>query len=256
MRRTLILSTALLASVACSDASGLNTNGLSLSFAASPRAEAATSQASVSSNVGVASVTVTDGVNTLVVARARIVLDEIELEEFSGRDCDNSGPGRDPACPEIEIGPFLVDLPLSGGVRSAITAQIPAGTYHEIEFDVEPVDDSNGGARAFFAANPDIPRNRSIVVEGTYNGQPFVFTSASRFELELEFEPRLVVDAGGTNVTVDVDVASWFRSGTMVLNPGDPTMTAAIESRILASFAAFLDDNRDGRRDGRGSDDR
>jgi hypothetical protein len=201
-------------------------------------------------------VTVTDGVNTLVVTRARLVLDEIELEEFSGRDCDNSGPGNDPACPEIEIGPFLVDLPLTGGVRSTISAQIPAGTYHEIEFDVEPVDDSNAGARAFFAANPDIPRNRSIVIEGTYNGQPFTFMSSSRFELELEFEPRLVVDAGGTNVTIDVDVASWFRSGTTVLNPGDATMTAAIESRILASFAAFIDDDRDGHRDGRGSDDR
>jgi hypothetical protein len=255
MRRTLLAPTALLATVACSDASGLNSRPLSLSFAANQGSQTAASQTSVSSNAGVA-ITVTDGVNTLVVTRARIVLDEIELEEFSGRDCDNSGPGRDPECPEIEIGPFLVDLPLTGGVRSAISAQIPAGTYHEIEFDVEPVDDSNAGARAFFAANPDIPRNRSIIVEGTYNNQPFVFMSSSRFELELEFEPRLVVDAGGTNVTVDVDVASWFRSGGTVLNPGNTAMTGAIEARILASFAAFLDDNRDGHRDGRESDDR
>jgi hypothetical protein len=182
------------------------------------------------------------------------VLDEIELEEFSGRECDNSGSGRDPNCPEIELGPFLVDLPLTGGVRSAITAQIPAGSYHEIDFDVEPVDDSNAGARAFFAAHPDVPRNRSIMIEGRFNGQPFEFTSASRFELELEFEPNLVVGAGGTNVTIDVDVSSWFRSGTTLLSPLDPAAAASINARILASFAAFQDDNHDGRRDG-GRDD-
>jgi hypothetical protein len=253
--RTIILPAAVIAVAACSDTSGLDTRSLTMSFTAN---QGATAQASASQSSGarLSNVTITEGSNTLVVTRARLVLDEIELEEFSGHDCDNSGPARDPSCPEIEIGPFLVDLPLTGGVRSAITAQIPAGSYHEIKFDVEPVDDSNAGARAFFAANPDLPRNRSIVVEGTFNGQPFVFTSASRFEMELEFEPNLVVGAGGTNITVDVDVSSWFRSGTTLLNPLEATAAASIEARILASFAAFQDDDRDGHRDrGRGSDD-
>jgi hypothetical protein len=253
--RTVILPVAIVACLACSDGSGLDTRGLTMSFSAHQSAVAQAS-ATQAGGAALADISITDGSNTLVVTRARLVLDEIELEEFSGRDCDNSGPGSDPNCPEIEIGPFLVDLPLTGGVRSAITAQIPAGSYHEIEFDIEPVDDSNASASAFFAANPDIPRNRSIIVEGTFNGQAFVFMSSSRFELELEFEPNLVVGPGGTNVTVDVDVSSWFRAGTSLLSPLDPTVAASIEARILASFAAFQDDDRDGRRDGRGSDDR
>lgn len=253
--RRILLPTVLVACLACSDSSGLDTGAFTMSFAANESAAARTSTST--SAAALSAVTIGDGANTLVVTRARIVLDEIELEEFSGRDCDNSGSGRDPNCPEIEIGPFLVDLPLSGGVRSAISAEIPAGSYHEIEFDVEPVDDSNAGASAFFAAHPDVPRNRSIVIDGTFNGQPFTFMSASRFELELEFEPNLVVGAGGTNVTIDVDVPSWFRVGTTLLNPLDPAAATSIESRILASFAAFRDDNRDGRRDGgHGSDDR
>ena len=253
--RTPFLPAALVACLACSDASGLDSGDFTMSFSANESASAQTSTSA--SATSLSDITLTEGANTLVITRARIVLDEIELEEFSGRDCDNSGSGRDPNCPEIEIGPFLVDLPLTGGVRSAISAQIPAGSYHEIEFDIEPVDDSNAGARAFFAANPDIPRNRSIVIQGTFNGQPFTFMSASRFELELEFQPNLVVGAGGTNVTIDVDVSSWFRSGATLLNPIDPAAAAAIESRILASFAAFQDDNRDGRRDGgHGGDDR
>jgi hypothetical protein len=195
--RTMILAAALVACLACSDASGLDTRSFTMSFATNSSGSAQTSAQSAAS-VGLSDITITEGANTLVITRARLVLDEIELEEFSGRDCDNSGSGRDPNCPEIELGPFLVDLPLTGGVRSAISAQIPAGSYHEIEFDVEPVDDSNAGARAFFAAHPDVPRNRSIMIEGTFNGQRFEFTSASRFELELEFEPNLVVGAGGT----------------------------------------------------------
>ncbi|HJU68400.1 MAG TPA: hypothetical protein VJ650_09130 [Gemmatimonadaceae bacterium] len=253
MSRTFIPA-ALVACLACSDASGLDAGSFSMSFSANESSTAQT--ATTAGAAALSDITIVEGTNTLIVTRARLVLDEIELEEFSGRDCDNSGPGRDPNCPEIELGPFLVDLPLNGGVRSAISARIPAGSYHEIEFDVEPVDDSNAGARAFFAAHPDVPRNRSIIVEGTFNGQAFTFMSASRFELELEFEPNLVVGAEGTNVTIDVDVASWFRSGTILLNPLDAAAAAAIESRILASFAAFRDDNRDGRRDGGGSDDR
>ena len=253
--RRIFVPTVLAACIACGDASGPDAGAFTMSFSASESAAARASTASTAT--ALSSITITEGANTLVVTRARLVLDEIELEEFSGRECDNSGSGRDPNCPEIEIGPFLVDLPLTGGVRSAISAQIPAGSYHEIEFDIEPVDDSNAGARAFFTANPDIPRNRSIVIQGTFNGQPFTFMSASRFELELEFRPNLIVGAGGTNVTIDVDVASWFRSGTTLLSPLDPAAAAVIESRILASFAAFLDDNRDGRRDGgHGSDDR
>ena len=253
--RTIFVPAAAVACLACSDASGLDTGDFTMSFSATESASART--ATAPSVTTLSDITITEGANTLVVTRARLVLDEIELEEFSGRDCDNSGPGRDPSCPEIEIGPFLVELPLAGGARSAISARIPAGSYHEIEFDIEPVDDSNAGARTFFAAHPDIPRNRSIVIEGTFNGQPFTFMSASRFELELEFEPNLVVGSGGTNVTIDVDVSSWFRLGTTLLNPLDPAAAASIESRILASFAAFRDDDRDGRRDGgHGSDDR
>lgn len=255
----LVLGTAVLVT-ACSDASGPNTAPVTLSFSTvrSVSGQFSQSRADASaSGTSLSAITLTGGGNTIVVTRARLVLNEIELEEFSGRECDNSGPGRDPACPEIEIGPFLVDLPLSQGVRSALTAQIPAGSYHEIEFEIEPVDDSNSGARQFFAAHPDVPRTRSILVEGTYNGQPFVFLSSDSIELELEFEPNLVVGAGGTNVTIDVDVSSWFRVGTTLLNPLDPAAATSIESRILASFAAFQDDNRDGRRDGgHGSDDR
>lgn len=259
MRITSLVLVTVLSVSACSDASGPNAAPVTLSFStvrsvsgqfSQPRAGASDARGSL------AGITLTSGGNTLVVTRARLVLDEIELEEFSGRECDNSGPGRDPACPEIEIGPFLVDLPLTDGVRSALTAQIPAGSYHEIEFEIEPVDDSNAGARQFFAAHPDVPRNRSILVQGAFNGQPFVFTSSDSIELELEFEPNLVVGSGGANITIDVDVASWFQSGTALLDPRDAASAALIESRIRASFAAYQDDDRDGRRDrGRGSDD-
>lgn len=253
---SLVLVTALSVS-ACSDASGPNAAPVTLSFSTlrSVSGQFLSRGHAPAAGSSLAAITLTGGGNTLVVNRVRLVLDEIELEEFSGRECDNSGPGHDPSCLEIEIGPFLVDLPMTEGVRAALTAQIPAGSYHEIEFEIEPVDDSNAGARQFFAAHPDVPRNRSILVEGTYNGQPFVFMSSDSIELELEFEPNLVVD-GGTNITVDVDVASWFQAGTTVLDPRDAASAPLIEARIRASFAACQDDDRDGRRDrGRGGDD-
>jgi len=73
--------------------------------------------------------------------------------------------------------------------------------------------------------------------------------------VELEFNPPLVVDAAGKNVTVQVDVGSWFKaSGGAIIdprtaNPGQPN-ASAVAARIKASLRGFNDDNKDGKDDG------
>ncbi len=87
-------------------------------------------------------------------------------------------------------------------------------------------------------------------VEGTFNGQPFVFTSSVEAEMEFHLEPPMVVDATGANVTVFVDVGSWFRAaGGVLINPANlsGTLRSTVEANIRASFEAFGDDDRDGR---------
>ena len=202
-------------------------------------------------------VLVSDGTNSLVITRVQLVLKEVELEtQDDSDDCDSSGSGN--PCPddanETEIGPFLVDLPLTSGVSSPITMAIPAGSYHEIEFKLDSPDDDTQADLAFRAAHPEF-RNVSVKVEGTYNGAPFTYTMLVEAEMELEFSPNIMIEEG-TNITVQVDVSRWFRSGAAVIDPSTAraggSNAALVRSNIISSFQAFGDDDRDGDDDNSG----
>jgi hypothetical protein len=51
------------------------------------------------------------------------------------------------------------------------------------------------------------------------------------------------------NVTVNVDVSSWFRSNGALINPLGVDAQSQISSNISASFEVYHDDDRNGRRD-------
>ena len=98
-------------------------------------------------------------------------------------------------------------------------------------------------------------------VKGTYNGTAFTWTGAPEAQLEHTFSPALVIDAAGnltTNVTVSVDLTSWFRNSSGALidpasaNAGGPN-AGVVSDNIRRSFRAFRDDDHDGQ-DDRGQD--
>jgi len=53
---------------------------------------------------------------------------------------------------------------------------------------------------------------KSIVVEGFYNLEPFVFETDLNEEQEYDLLPNLVIgeDAPATNITIRLDVSTWF----------------------------------------------
>ena len=249
-RSLLILPVGILAVAACSDSTAAGSASMTLSVA---NRSAVTSSASIGA---LADVTVTSGANTLVINKVQIVLGEIELKQASVEctEGSHSGPGRGgDDCPEVELDPVLVDVPLSGATTTLdLGALVPAGTYRELEFKIENVDDDSGAEAAFAAAHPEL-RGASVRVEGTYNGQPFVFKSNLEAEIELEFNSALTVSASQPlNLTLAVDVGAWFKGvGGTVLDPSNGVNALAIAANIRSSFAAFEDDDRDGVEDRR-----
>lgn len=210
-----------------------------------------------------AEIRIASGSDSLVIRRAQMVLEEIEFESedhscrrrMAAAGVDTSDRDRRRQyCDgfEVEFGPVVVDLPTGDHVNAGATLRVPPGLYDEIKFDIEPLDDHNGRSDDRYG-RPG-PRNSSILVEGTFNGEPFVYLSDLEAEVELDFHPALSIRPGGFNVTIRVDVSGWFTTddGQVIdptsANAGGPNQ-ALVERNILASLAAFGDVDRDGRRD-------
>lgn len=232
---------------ACADSTGARGSvPMSVSFSTIPGAPASASLASLSVTAAPAS--------PIVITRAQLVLSKSELERV-GASCVNATTPSESECPDLKLGPMLIDLPLDPGAKGVLAVTLPTGSYQEFEAKIDAVMNETEGdpaaSAAFLAANPQF-RGVSIRVEGTYNGSPFVYTSAAEGELELTFNPPLVVAGSAGNLTVHVDLSSWFRNidGTTI-DPRTATAgTAAketVDNNIKRSFDVFEDDDRDGR---------
>ena len=198
-------------------------------------------------------ITVTIGANTLVITKAQVVVRRVKLKptETAAATCTDDDTSTDD-CPEIQTGPVLVDLPLTPNTVTTVNATVPAGTYSKVDFRIHKATDDAADA-AFRAANPNFD-GVSIRLEGTYNGAAFVFTSDLTEKQELTFTTPLVVDAAGTatpNLTIQIDVNSWFKSGGALIDPRTANKGGAnenvVKQNIRASLRAFRDDDKNGR---------
>jgi hypothetical protein len=247
-----VLGVALLA--ACSDGGSGPASDAQVNLSLATRSAAAPHAAVVAGPE-----TYTDGAgNTLVIDRVQVVLRELELENEAHQGaCEADASSDDGDCAEIELGPFLVDLPLGvGGAARTVTASVPAGTYDEVKFEIRQPDDDTAADEAFVADHPDFAHT-SVKVEGSFNGTPFTFVSDLRAEFKLELSPPLVVDASGTtDLTLFADLGAWFRDGGgSLIDPALGTSATLVSENIARSFNAFEDENHDGSDDHGGNDD-
>ena len=198
---TVCVITSTLALAACTEGTGsrgIAPVSLALSSAVSAAAPAA-AQAGGSE-------TFTDSTNKLVISSVEGVLRKVELkraEAGAAAGCamgtsgitasDDGGCGEDND--EIAAGPALVDLPL-GGIERTFTANLPAGSFDALEFQIHKVSaDGDAADQAFLKAHPDFA-GISMRVKGTFNGAAFTYTSDFDVEQELKFEQPVVVEAG------------------------------------------------------------
>ncbi len=260
-RKTVSVGAPLVAALlaACSgDGTGRLTLALSSVRPAAPTPSAAVSGAAASPSVVMAgdSTKIALGSDTVILRSVQVVLRKVELKRVEAIACDNVVGNDD--CEEFVSAPALVALPLGNvATETVVTVNAPAGMYDELEFEVHkpglPED------AAFFAANPTF-EDVSIRVSGTFSQagtrSNFVFLSDLNEAQEVLLSPPLTVSEGvATNVTLRLDLATWFldAAGTALLNPatankGQPNENA-VRDRIRASIDAFHDDDHDGHDD-------
>lgn len=247
---------AAIAATACGDATGVAASAsrnVSLSITTKPARNSGTSVmiapdiivgAGSSSNVRLTS--------------AQLVLSHVELSKASPcasvDTASHEGEHEDDHCDEVHVAPVLLDLPMDTTVKSAIDVQIPPGTYTGLQAELHALSSERKGDSTFLAAHPDL-KGISVRVTGTYTdaqgaAHPFTYTSAADADVEMAFATPVTVGAGTSNMTIGVDVASWFRNqdGSVI----DPTVAAnssKIDHNIARSLRAFEDHDRDGHDD-------
>lgn len=255
VRRLTLPLCLLAAAAACGDATAPEARRVSLSFAA----RGATSHGGSGVTQGSTGTVVVAGGDTLRLTSVRLVVDELELERGLAGTCGDDDADAvitvDAGCAELELGPYLVALPMNGSLTPAVTVSLPVGSYRGLEMKLRRAD--SGDDRAFNARHPEM-NGITVRVEGTFRGQPFTWRGDVEADLELDFDPPLVVDGAG-NFTVDIDAGRWFRTSAGAIidpataGPGQPNF-GLVAQNIRASFAVYEDDDRDGNDDSRQDD--
>jgi hypothetical protein len=189
------------------------------------------------------------GANSLTINHAQVVLSRVELSPSGS--CATAGEKDD--CDELQAGPALVDLPVDGTTKVVLDGVVPPGSYTALRAKLDAVtpDEDEPGVSAFLVAHPDW-KGISVKVTGVFTDaknqtHDFTFTSEADAEIAAAFQPAITVAAGTSNITVSVDVASWFKDETgAAIDPTDPAKAHAIDHNVQRSFRTFEDDDRDG----------
>lgn len=178
----------------------------------------------------------------LEISSAKILLKNIKLHQYPSDD------GRD-----IVAGPLAVVLALDGSLNTIGLAQVPPGLYDRVKFRLHKPEDTEPIPDPEFREGSSGQLRYSTIVRGAYNGQPFVYKSQQEALQEVQFaSPLTITHDEVVNVTLTVDVASWFTVGGVTLDPTNPNNAQAIDGAIKASFArVFKDSDRNGRPDDR-----
>jgi hypothetical protein len=247
---------------ACSDSTAPAARHLvSVSFATSTTSSPTASRIADPS----ASTSEAAAADNLVITKAQLVFARMELVKAGATCTTETAAGDDEVgddgheCAELELAPSLVELPVNGTVASTLDVTVPEGSYSSLEAKLRPIRTSGDHGRAssaFLAAHPEAS-GVSVLVDGTFNGVPFSYRGDVSVGIEQGFSPPLAVTTAPINLTVNVDLATWFRTrtGTAIdpatANAGGANATLVADN-IKRSFHAFRDDDRDGHDDGEG----
>jgi hypothetical protein len=246
---------------ACSSESSMTPTGspgaVTLSIASRPATAASASLGSTGAAFDAASaptsLLVVKGADTLQLDTVAVVFARVVLRKSTDLSCGDAAhdDAADHDCAELKSGPILVSLPLTPGASTLFSVTAPAGTYTGLTLSTHKPKRSDSGpnVQEFLAQHPEY-ENTSIRVVGKFRGVPFAWRGDPEAKLDESFVPPLTVSgSAGLNVTLRVDVASWFAGANGALLDPRTTSYPQIAENIKHSFAAFEDQSHSGNDD-------
>ena len=182
-----------------------------------------------------------NGAAIIEITAAKFLIKSIRFHESSNED-DSL---------DFRTSAVVAVLNFNGLTSEIAVSDVRAGNYDQVSFLVHKVAGNETPSDPDFVSG----NNRySSIIEGLYNGVPFVYRSAKTINQVVTFPSVLVVEdlPSTLNVTLQLDTALWFvdNHGAQ-LNPTDTSNgnVAQIDQSIHRSFRVFRDTNRDGHSD-------
>ncbi len=117
--------------------------------------------------------------------------------------------------------------------------------FGALNFEIKQAEQSDAGSgsnfdeEAFLEGESEDQRY-SMIINGSYNGENFIFKSTRNFNFEFPIEDESGGSTSGLlyNLPMRTDVISWFlnSSDDGLLDPGDPANAATINDNIQQSL--------------------
>lgn len=200
------------------------------------------------------------GRDTLFLRVARIVLAGLAMAPSVSNECEEEEGEDNPPCVEFDEDAVVIDLPLGAGTTRRSTKPAPATDYNLFQAMIHRPDSVTAHDVQLLLHHPEL-WGSSIRVEGTISRggrrRAFTFNSGFNETEEITLEPALTVKPGDTlHITLQVDVASWFRSGdgSSFVDPATAGLAGRneglVRGNIRTSLRVFRDANGDGLEDG------
>lgn len=186
------------------------------------------------------------GIESLDITSVKILLRTIQ---FHARTDDS---GSDSLV--FHTDPIVAQLELDGTPTELTVADLPIGSYYKMSFRIHKPEGNETPPDPDFKIGTSGKERFSVLVNGTIDGQPYVYRSSKAMHQIVDLEDDLVIDENtvSANVSLQVDLSKWFMDKDgQVLDPNDTSggNESRIDKSIRDSFRAFQDNNRDGRKD-------
>lgn len=186
------------------------------------------------------------GRDSILVRRAELVVNEIQLAPAGSGECD-AEEEEEEACAPLEMGPVLATLPLDTPTVIMATVRAPADTYIVFHFAIHRPDSSQDAT--FLATHPEFA-GISVRAQGTYSQagkrRDFVYTSQVTEQHETALMPPLEVRPdSAVIVTLRLTLATWFLNAdkTALIDPSTATPggpnSDLVYDNIRTSVTAF-----------------
>lgn len=175
--------------------------------------------------------------DTIEITAAKFLIKSIRFQSSTGDDSLN-----------FHSESTVAILGFDRAVSEIAVEEVDLGEYDAVSFLVHKPAGNETPSDPDFSTGGD---RYSAIIEGLYNGAPFVYRSAKTFHQLVAFPTALVVDdtPSTVNVTLQLDLGQWFVGNNGAdLDPTDLSNgnVAQIDKSIRDSFRAFEDTNRDG----------